>query len=56
MFRKLLNKKGDLSGPVFAIIMVVIVLLSVPAFRALMADHATASENVGEQIIDITTP
>ncbi len=56
MFRKLLNKKGDLSGPIFAIIMIVIVLLCVPAFRALMVDTSWASCFVGYQIVNITTP
>lgn len=56
MITKILNKKGDLSGVIFTIIMIVIVLLSVPAFRALMADNGQASENVGTQIINITTP
>jgi len=56
MFRKLLNKKGDLSGPIFVIIMIVIVLLCVPAFRALMVDNGRASQNIGNQIINITTP
>lgn len=56
MIKKLLRKKGELSGPVFAIIMVVIVLLCVPAFRALMADNGRASQNVGEQIVNMTTP
>jgi len=56
MIKKMLNKRGDLSGPIFAIIMIVIVLLCVPAFRALMADNGRASQNVGNQIVNITTP
>lgn len=56
MYKKFLNKKGDLSGVIFTIIMIVIVLLCVPSFRALMADNGRASENVGEQIVNITTP
>lgn len=54
--RKKLNKKGNLSGPVFVIMMVVIVLLCVPAFRKLMQDNGKASQNVGNQIINVTTP
>lgn len=51
------NRKGDgLSGVTFTIIMIVIVLLSVPAFRALMHDNAQASKNLGTQIKNITTP
>ncbi len=56
MKQKWFRKRGELSGPVFAIIMVIIVLLCVPAFRALMADNGTASENIGNQIVNITTP
>lgn len=56
MMRKLLKKKGSLAGPIFAIIMVVIILLCVPAFRALMVDNGRASENIGNQIVNITTP
>ncbi|QUH22001.1 hypothetical protein [Alkaliphilus sp. B6464] len=55
--KKLLNRKGDgLSGVTFTIIMVVIVLLAVPSFRALQKDNAKASQNLGNQIVNITTP
>jgi len=56
MFKKLLRKRGALSGVMFVVIMLVLVLLCVPSFRALMADNGQASENVGTQIKNITTP
>jgi len=54
--KKILNRKGGLAEITFAIIMIVIVLLAVPSFRALQSDNAKASENLGNQIVNITTP
>lgn len=56
MIKKIMTKRGEISGVIFTLIMIVIVLLSVPSFRALMADNGRASENIGTQIVNITTP
>lgn len=56
MKKLLKNRKGGLSGAIFVIIMIVIVLLCVPSFRALMVDNGKAANNVGDQIVNVTTP
>jgi len=51
--KKLFRKKGDaLSGVILAIVFIIIVLLTIPAFRGIQNDNTSATSAISKTNID----
>lgn len=57
MLKRLVNRKGDgLAGIMIIIIGIVLVLACLPSLKALVNSNVGASNNLSQQIVNVTKP